>query len=340
MPDSENKHAITLLYVEDDDQVRDTMTSILSDEVETVYSAADGQEGLELFQKHPVDLVITDIKMPRMDGLQMSEAIRREADHTPIIVTTAFSDSDVLLDAIEVQVDKFLLKPIRMRQLLGEVSKFAKQIESVRLLREEQYRAAQYLEAIDIGSGVVRFGNDYVISHTNEIFCEMASIKCDNLIGKMVGDLFGEEQQQRLGEILSEYERYEGVASVTVNGYERRMILSCVPIRNERREVEEYVLFVNDLTDYLQMKEQLITNLYTDPLTGLPNLRRLKQRLQIEKPEAMGMVHIDRIGHINNVYGREAGDQVITQMVELLQGHCGDDREVFRIEGDKFAIIP
>ncbi len=104
---------------------RSMMLEILEKHVEPLYCAEDGLEGWELFKKHQPKIVITDIRMPKMNGLEMIGQIRAMAPGTKVIITSAYSDTDYMLDAIELGVDRFCLKPVHMEKLLNDLHAFA-----------------------------------------------------------------------------------------------------------------------------------------------------------------------------------------------------------------------
>lgn len=116
---------VVVLYVEDEQLLRDIVTKSLSGFTKKQYVAKDGEEGFELFKKYQdeIDLVITDINMPKMNGLEMTRAIKAINQNVPIIVATAFSNTEYLLEAIDLGVDKYVLKPIDMNKLISMMSK-------------------------------------------------------------------------------------------------------------------------------------------------------------------------------------------------------------------------
>lgn len=111
---------ITILYAEDEEALREITLNILVGFTKKQYVAKDGLEGLELFEKYQdqIDLIITDVNMPNMNGLEMIKKIKEINPNIPIIVTTAFSNTEYLLEAIDIGVDKYILKPIDMKKLL------------------------------------------------------------------------------------------------------------------------------------------------------------------------------------------------------------------------------
>jgi len=111
---------ITVLYVEDEDALRMVTTNILKGFTKTQYIAEDGLKGLELFKEHQdkIDLIISDINMPEMTGLEMSAEIKKINPRMPIIITTAFSNTEYLLEAINMGIDKYVMKPVDIKNLL------------------------------------------------------------------------------------------------------------------------------------------------------------------------------------------------------------------------------
>ena len=116
---------ITVLYCEDEEYLRDITKGILQSFTKKQFICKDGAEGLEVFKEnqHLIDLIITDINMPNMNGLEMSKEIKRINPNMPIVVATAFSNSEYLLEAIDLGVDKYVLKPINVKKLLDIMSK-------------------------------------------------------------------------------------------------------------------------------------------------------------------------------------------------------------------------
>ena len=115
---------ITILYAEDEKDLREVTHQILKGFTKKQYVAKDGAEGFELFKKYEneIDLIITDVNMPILNGLEMVKKIKKINLNIPIIVATAFSNKEYLLDAIDIGIDKYVLKPIDIAKLLQVMS--------------------------------------------------------------------------------------------------------------------------------------------------------------------------------------------------------------------------
>jgi PAS domain S-box-containing protein len=132
--------SLVVLYVEDEDDVRTQMVSFLQRRVRNVYAAAHGLQGLDSFGQYDIDLVITDIRMPLMDGLAMAERIRAINPKIPIIITTAFEETRYFTRAIDLGVDKYIVKPINLDILSNTLLVVARQLRADAALREIEGR--------------------------------------------------------------------------------------------------------------------------------------------------------------------------------------------------------
>ena len=115
---------VTILYAEDEADLRDVTSSILKSFTKNQYIATNGKEAYELFLEHEddIDLIITDINMPILNGLDFIKKVKDINLNIPVIVTTAFSNKEYLLEAIDIGVDKYVLKPIDITKLLQAMS--------------------------------------------------------------------------------------------------------------------------------------------------------------------------------------------------------------------------
>lgn len=103
----------SLLLAEDEKNLRDSFAKVLLLYVDKVYTASDGEEALILYNEHHPDIIITDVKMPKLNGLELIKRIRKENHDIPIIVTSAYTDKDFLLDSIKLSLVDYVVKPIK-----------------------------------------------------------------------------------------------------------------------------------------------------------------------------------------------------------------------------------
>jgi signal transduction histidine kinase len=146
------KHAIpgtvSILYVEDDAATTEMVTRMLRKNGFHCIVARNGQDGLELYRRHLPEIVLSDIMMPVMSGLEMARAIRADFPEAQFIFMTALAESKYLLEAIDIGVSRYVIKPIELSKLLLAVS----QCVALLRLKAEAHRA-KHLEAINILAG-------------------------------------------------------------------------------------------------------------------------------------------------------------------------------------------
>jgi CheY-like chemotaxis protein len=114
---------LNLLYVEDADFTREALAYYLKRRFKRVDVAGDGQEGLARFQANPYDVVLTDVMMPVMDGLEMTRQIKALNPVIPVIVISAYSDQGSRQRATEAGVDEFLVKPFYPEKVCESIYK-------------------------------------------------------------------------------------------------------------------------------------------------------------------------------------------------------------------------
>jgi len=112
---------LTILYVEDEQDTQRLIKRILSSLAKEVYVASDGEEGLAIFKEKQPNIVLTDICMPKMDGLEMSKEIKKIAPNQPIGIFTAFDDPEYLKKASELDIGTYILKPFDRKQFFNSL---------------------------------------------------------------------------------------------------------------------------------------------------------------------------------------------------------------------------
>jgi len=135
-----NLNNLTVLFVEDEESIRKALKSAIGDEFKDFILARDGSDGLKKFQKYKPDIVVTDIMMPVMDGLEMSQEIKKISRDTPIVVLSAFDEKKRLLKAIDIGIDKYLIKPIDAQDLMDALHYIGKDLLDL-------------LDLLDLGNG-------------------------------------------------------------------------------------------------------------------------------------------------------------------------------------------
>jgi len=132
------KHQISLLFVEDNEPIRVLFERRLIKRVARFYVAENGLQGLELYRQHRPDLVITDISMPIMNGLDMIRKIKEFDPYLHVIVMSAYSIKEFFLEAINLGVNGYLVKPVDPKKLYAQIDEIAGNIMMEKALEEKE----------------------------------------------------------------------------------------------------------------------------------------------------------------------------------------------------------
>lgn len=130
---------LKILYVEDDKEVASSVARTISlcSDIDSIHIANDGEEALKLFDKEDFDLVISDIQMPKLNGLDAIKKIKEKNPDLYTIITTAFNEKDYLLNSIDSGVDKYLLKPLDLNKLIDLINTY---YEEKKIKKETEHK--------------------------------------------------------------------------------------------------------------------------------------------------------------------------------------------------------
>lgn len=124
---------VSLLYVEDDDDVFYMLEKFLRNRFKNLYTAKDGEEGLEQYIKYKPDIILTDVNMPKMDGLSMIEQIKKINKKIKCSIISAFNDTDYLQKAILLGVNLYITKPIIKDDIQNKLDELVEQVRLERI---------------------------------------------------------------------------------------------------------------------------------------------------------------------------------------------------------------
>lgn len=334
---------ISLLYVEDEPAVRQSITRSLSTVVENIASVENGLEALQLLENASFDLIVTDIRMPKMDGLHLIEALREKGINLPIVITSAFNDIDYFKKAIDLKVEKFISKPIRVKDLIDLIAAFAKRISDARSLLSRQQELEHYRQAVDATSFVIRIDPQGNIVTMNKDIARYLTGSADEKAGEpTLATLFAPKLVASLLEQTNALDIFHRAAVLTYGGAHYNVQLTAFASLLYNEAVQEITVILNDITPLLQEKEQMINRLFMDELTGLPNRQKLFHDLrEHEGQKAIFIIDIERFSNINYFYGFEVGDTILKQMSVILKQYWPSPwpKKLYRSEADHFVIV-
>lgn len=179
-----SQHRISLLYVEDEKILRTIYEKILEDKIAHMYFAENGEEGFEKYLKYQPDLVITDIKMPVMNGLDMIRKIRKVNPEARIGITSAYSESHYFIRAIESGVKGFLMKPIDNQKLFDFINTQAKEILLGKAIVEEEFKRKQAETALLRNEAILQSVSDVAEILLRDGYQPASVLKIISTLGK------------------------------------------------------------------------------------------------------------------------------------------------------------
>ncbi|MGA2141158.1 MAG: EAL domain-containing protein [Brevinematales bacterium] len=346
MPEKSWKSLDTaVLYVEDDAETRNGVEEFLNLKISRVYVASNGQEGIECYKKYHPEIIITDIKMPVMNGLEMIKKIKAINNEVAFIIVTAYNESQFLLDTIEIGVNHFLLKPINEKKLINSIESCMKVFTLEQELNNITKLLSEYKKAIDSSSIICKFDSKGIINYANDLFYHISGSKPEKVIGQpYLKTISRATHTAKIKTIISESSKnniWSGeIQGKTVGGDFYYLNMTVIPIRNARYKIDEFMSIGNDITELIEKREELISQLFNDRLTGLPNRRKLLEDVEKTKNPILIIINIDSFQEINDFYGNEIGDFLIQEMGMRLKNVLpSEDYKLYKMPADEYAVL-
>ena len=174
---------INILYVEDDETISEQFETLFRKVFRHIDVVHDGKEGLQRYKESVYDIVITDIEMPNMNGIELIKEIKKINQNQLIVVTSAYNDAKYLQELIESGVEKFLLKPFDMSRLFSDISRIISTIYNEKRKNQiqeqlsDKMKLSQLLLDKMLTPIVVVSAN--TVRYKNEKFDEMFHLSCD-----------------------------------------------------------------------------------------------------------------------------------------------------------------
>lgn len=302
----------SVLYVEDDEVIRIQTFDFLSRFFTDIVLAEDGQIGLEKYKEREFDIVITDINMPNMNGVEMIEAIKDINYEQIVLVISAYNDSEYLMKFINLNVARFIAKPFNNKQFLYILYKISEELSFEKEQQELQNqivliskRAQTIVDQVNIGIVIIK---DNKIEMANKAFLDIGSFDSfDTLIleAPEIGVLF--EECDRCINATSNCELIEQLKTLDEEDKKVRIIKNSKTIEYQvtLSEVEEdnsYILTFSDIT-------AIHDSFYLDEHTNLPKRKFTLEKIDLLKRKTSKLdVILIRIKHfksLEKLYGRE-----------------------------------
>ena len=359
---------ISVLYVEDENDVREFTSKLLTSLLRKVYVAQDGQEGLKIFEenKDDIDLIISDINMPKMDGLSMCEAIKKINSEIPLVITSAHNDTSFLRRSIEIGVTTYAMKPIDLYQLMESIIKAMEPIILKKKLIELNLSLESKIEQeinkiksiLDAQDNIIIVTNKEEITNVNKKFLDFFGVdNFDEFIKskKNIFDFFQEEfgfitkeqivKQESWIKYIKDLHEIDRIVKIK-NALEEEKIFAINVDYYENKD-DYYVFSLTDITKLKEKSNLLEYQASHDKLTGLFNRNRfdeiytkeIKRTKRYNNELSIIIFDIDDFKMVNDTYGHQVGDEVLKEIAKItLNGVREQDINV-RWGGEEFLIL-
>lgn len=254
---------LKVLYVEDDVDAREITTMLLEDFFDTIIVAKNGQEGLEKFEQNSIDIIITDINMPYMNGLEMAKKIRETDVEVPIIILSAHNEEDFFLQSIQIGINGYLLKPIDMKQLSSTIFQVTQRYKYALEAKRNLHLLKEYQEVTNNSSIVSKADTKGIITYVNDAFCEVSGYTKEELLGQNHNIVRHPDNpksmfQEMWNTIQKKKKIWKGVVRNRAKNGKSYYVDSVVkPILDLDGNIIEYISLRHNITDIMHPLKQL-----------------------------------------------------------------------------------
>lgn len=175
---------LNILYVEDDELIKKELNDTLKLFFKDILLASDGEEAIELFNANHknIDLILSDINMPKKDGIALLHEIRKIDKIVPFIFTTAFTNHEYLIDSIKYGVSDYFVKPLDIKELLSKIETLSRKSKKQKKIEHYQNMINEYLDTINKVAFVFVFDENKKITYVNEFYTELSKLDADDVL--------------------------------------------------------------------------------------------------------------------------------------------------------------
>ena len=334
-----------ILVVDDVDDLRRLLTIHVRALGCEPIQAASGEEALEVFQNQAPDVVLMDVRMPGMDGLEATRRIKALAGEkwVPVILVSGQTDDDDVSDGLTAGADDYLYKPVRPVLFKAKMNAVLRSLylrkERETLLRRLRIGASVF-ESTQDGVMITDAGNNII--DVNPAFSEITDYSRSQVLGRnprfLASGMTPLPVYQDLWRTLHEHDCWRGtLLNRRKNGQVHQESMSISVIRDEASPLNLHHVCV--VSRFNPQRD--------DTVTGLPKRQLLTEKLtQIilqarygGNSGALVLVGLDRFKEINAAMGFATGDLLLRETAQRLHQCLGPDDALFRIGGDEFGIV-
>ena len=259
----QEKLDISLLYVENESKTRERFLDIVSSLIKNIYLAKDGNEGLVLYREHKPDIVVTNLTLPYMNGIEMVRKIKAISNETHFIMTAAKNDLNYILDSIDAGVGRFILKPPTKEKLISEIMQCAKFVMQRKKIEQQDEHISELTSAVENGpDALIITDSKGTIEYVNPKFIAISGYSKEEAIGKTLDILKSEEADpdtyKQFWNSVKSGGRWQGkLANRKKNGEVYWALITIFPVKNPKGQLGHFVCIQEDITGWKLTEAEL-----------------------------------------------------------------------------------
>jgi len=342
----------TILLVDDQEGIRDFSKQVLRANLGcNVLSAQSGNEALDLLKAHSVDVVITDMLMPGLHGIELLTEIHTAWPDIDIIVMTGYPAEFPFVEVVNAGANDFLNKPFPHPELEAKIIRALRERKLRReyVMAERKYRILFELSADGM---LLLDAQEYCVLDANAAFSKLCGRAPDELAGNPIWDILGANDRGRLEPWLGICARRGSgtLPDLSLAHSDGSLLHVDLSATFSADELEPIVfLTLRDVTEKREIETQLAEAAQKDPLTGLLNKGSFQNRIQWAvnnahkkgTPLSLLMIDLDNFKACNDTHGHQVGDQLLIAVGRTIFAsiRVGRTDDGFRCGGDEFTVL-
>lgn len=287
---------VNLLLVEDDKKIRESLARTLNIKVREIFQAENPIDAFEILKNNTVDIIVTDIEMPEMDGLTFVESLRKSKLHMPVIITSAFVLPDYFKKAIDLRIDKYLTKPVKISDLFDAVENSYNRLRNEKLQKKNNELEDKILDyqsrMSTIGEMVGNISHQWrqPLSTISTVVTELKFMKeLDDLSDELLADNIS-IIQKNIGQMSQTMDDFREL----IIGDQKHQSFDVVELTNQVLNISKAIIVTNFIKVIFNNEEQiLLTNLKNALMQAMVNIINNAKDALLDTKEENRIIFID-----------------------------------------------
>jgi len=321
---------LTLLYVEDNKDAREMTSMILEDFFDNIIVAVDGEDGYEKFLKNDIDLIITDINMPKLNGLELCAKICKIDDDIPIIILSAHNEDNFFMDSIKYGVNGYLLKPIDIDQLTTLIHRIVQKYKYIEESKTNLHLLEEYKAATNESSIVSKTDLRGIITYANDALCKISGYTREELLGQPHNIVRHPDNSPLIFEeiwnsIKNEKKIWKGIVRNRAKSGKSYYVDTLVmPVLDRKGNILEYISLRNDITNIMNP------------------IKQLNDELKAEQEPLLIYIKLEDFINMQEFYDTQTLEELQVQVASYLNQKfskiCNFDK-IYSLENGEYAFV-